>query len=1071
MSDVFNFIGKIPGAKPLNKRDDKGKNKAPAPPGPPGPNFDPFSSNFGNKRFKHSSNVIFKKGPLKGYLGSVKNRSFIPERCLVEFEWMNATRQMLIHKSRIRFRIRKSNGQIDNDRGYVSVRRASLPDLNDKHPFDGEQSREEILAGFYSDPLGTGTGSASASATIERSPKRSKLKRRNDSQAGISSRVDMDIDPAGPSAPETIEIRVKILERYPPRMTVFVNATEQLVQKVSPDDIFYMDALLRSGNYFEVDKVRHDNTMIGLERLENQQKTQEKREITMEDVVRFGSGFEIFNNQEPPLDVANNEDGDEASGTVLVSAANDEGDDVEGDDDEGNDDEGNDVEGDDDEGDDDKGDDDEGDDDEGDDVAKVSFQDTQRTTVVTETNTEYENKIKQVFKIIGVSNYEFDVGAIHADMEFVESSMRNKGKGKENDWFTKDAKFIIAGLVFLKLIQYGYRHVLSGINKDIFVGYTRKLLLGKFFEKQMVSQTFFLKSGWSNAVQVADNVTDLLNRPKIQKNMYEELLVIAFKNVVAYLQSLWGLNLQNIDIHDTKRGNFDIKSGLVKLGRQDKNYDAPTHVSIMDYVRNEYQLRNPEHMKAANTKRLDMELNHELAYHARDYERKQALVKDASRQNIKKAQHQLDKLTGVADLQLEYEDKLKTILKNERNLKTKSNTKRRKEIQEIKDEFGVLPEELKKRINKVEMEAVVRAQQYERDAREEAAAALDAHETRVRELTDGQTSIEYVEAKALLDETVRHAEIEEAEQLAALKQTFDTEIEQIKESNRQKRRAEEEKGTRVGDLDFEGRDEFNYQKKLAKYQKLIEMGEPAMMPERRKRGRVQIYSSGKKKDTSLVPSTATKITWNSLLFMPSYAAALEQLKEKYNSARNDETHKAYKYVHDNLGQAPFEKKKMEHKLELLRSTWNELLSDLSRHKVVKNELDAKIEAAPDAAAKELYQYVRELLFQGVDYNPNAPSVISSRVSFEERKLELLNSTWNQFLNDLVLQYEKHIGEIESKKIKIEVATNHRKAMRALEGLSLAPAVETPGAFDLHQSTSTVVSDNSSNSDIALPRIL
>lgn len=75
-----------------------------------------------------------------------------------------------------------------------------------------------------------------------------------------------------------------------PTFTVKIEGKENLIERVYESDIFYMDVLLTSGNWFQVNTVLPNNKIVGLE-LSNGRR--ELMEIDVEQIAKKNSGFQM----------------------------------------------------------------------------------------------------------------------------------------------------------------------------------------------------------------------------------------------------------------------------------------------------------------------------------------------------------------------------------------------------------------------------------------------------------------------------------------------------------------------------------------------------------------------------------------------------------------------------------------------------------------------------------------------------------------------------------------------------------------------------------------------------------
>jgi hypothetical protein len=334
----------------------------------------------------------------------------------------------------------------------------------------------------------------------------------------------------------------KLVYKHPAILTVYVDSISKKVNShivnengkfvhkpLTPNDVFYMDILLKNGNYFEVKEVV-GNKIIGVERASN---GYIPKEIAESDVESYQPGFSF----------STKPTGTSTMDTVSSAFVQDDNDsDVENDSDNESDfadpetdetDETNPFE-----------------------VftrdivepeeMKSSYKDSERTAMMTSQLTkkqlEIKNKIDNVTSMYGVGD-EINIYNLIAKVESMIDEI--KGHLKEKNiafWSPMDEKYIIFGVVFHEIVKRGFGHVIAQPKQDIVQEFIEDLMNKKYINKKDTVESVFLRGDWSVLFSAEDDVIASLRK----KKEFAQIARIIFTNCLRVITHYLGdINLKN----------------------------------------------------------------------------------------------------------------------------------------------------------------------------------------------------------------------------------------------------------------------------------------------------------------------------------------------------------------------------------------------------------------------------------------------------------------------------------------------------------------------------------------------
>lgn len=335
----------------------------------------------------------------------------------------------------------------------------------------------------------------------------------------------------------------KFIEKHHPRITVYLDAigrkiSDHLVKQgdtfakksLTVKDVFYLDLLLKNGNYFEVKRIEADGDnnitkVIGIEKVPKVGFT--ATEITLSDIEKTMPGFSFTSSR-----LVRNKDEVEfvsEDNTTQVEQTDDadideENDGSYGDQDDEKEENQDNVE------------------QEGPDF-KASFKDTERTeysqTQLTTIQKEIKTMIAKVMTLQGLPESEFSVYELIDNIESAINNMKQtiKNNTGTDKWVRSDTKYIVACLVLYKIIQSDFAYIVINNTSSMISTFLDKLIAGKYFYDKDTKGSYFLKNGWTSTFTVNSNVVGAL----IASKDYSQLIEIMFENASSYIRDLYSL--------------------------------------------------------------------------------------------------------------------------------------------------------------------------------------------------------------------------------------------------------------------------------------------------------------------------------------------------------------------------------------------------------------------------------------------------------------------------------------------------------------------------------------------------
>ena len=375
----------------------------------------------------------------------------------------------------------------------------------------------------------------------------------------------------------------RFIEKHHPRITVYLDAigrkiSDHLVKQgdtfakktLTVKDVFYLDLLLKNGNYFEVKRIEADDNnnitkIVGIEKVPKVGFT--AKEITLNDIEKTMPGFNfsttsnstshkqtetveyVTEDTEPQLEQTDDADDDEETEGSYGDYENEteeKQDNLDSVDQEGPD-------------------------------YKASFKDTERTeysqTKLTTTQKEIKTMITKVMTLQGLPDSEFSVWELIDNIESAVNSMKQtiKSNTGADKWVRSDTKYIAACLVLYKIIQSDFVYLVINNTSSMISTFLDKLISGKYFDKKDTTGSYFLKNGWTSAFTVNTNVVGAL----VASKDYSQLIEILFENANAYIRQLYSLP-------EIAKGSRVNKFELIPLTRKVEEKRTITITEILE---------------------------------------------------------------------------------------------------------------------------------------------------------------------------------------------------------------------------------------------------------------------------------------------------------------------------------------------------------------------------------------------------------------------------------------------------------------------------------------------------------
>lgn len=341
------------------------------------------------------------------------------------------------------------------------------------------------------------------------------------------------------------------VKKHPAYLSIFIdvigkNVTSHLIEingkyvhrHITPNDVFYMDILLKNGRLFEVKDI-YDDKIVGIEKADKYI----PREITENDIESYQPGFILSSNISESGPSAEEESNEFVYEEGVEEKYIDEDEDQEQDFDQEMD----------------ESEEDEGAQDadeymkifeEGDGEEKEfksSYKDVERTffatTELTKKQQEIKNKIDTILSIYGLNEDISVYNMITLIEQTIENFQNLLQKANIVFWKGTDEKFIIATVVLHEIVKKGYGSSISSPKQDLLTKYTSDLSeKKKFINKKDIDQSIFLNNNWTNLFTVNENIVNSL----IKSKDYQQLYKLILENTLKIIENFIGkVNLEN----------------------------------------------------------------------------------------------------------------------------------------------------------------------------------------------------------------------------------------------------------------------------------------------------------------------------------------------------------------------------------------------------------------------------------------------------------------------------------------------------------------------------------------------
>lgn len=381
--------------------------------------------------------------------------------------------------------------------------------------------------------------------------------------------------------------RGRLIQKHPTSLTLYIEANGRTItghyiksngefvhRPITPNDVFYMDILLKNGNVFQVNKISDDDTMItGIERVNN--KFVDRMIANNDnDIASFQPGFsfskqviklypeveyvsEETQEAEPEVDEIEEEEYVESDEIPEESEEVQEGEE------------------------------------EMQKFAKTfeqgpemvsTFKDAERTYISRPQMTSAQKDIRlKINKILSIYNVDIDeyylIKKVESLIEQIQEDLKN---ANVMFWRNNDVKFIIACAVLHEIIQRGLISYVVSAKQDVITKYVSDLsqrekftfeesFFGKQGEKELLSRaqqflvnvdvqnSIFLRSDWTKLYTVDNNMVEKLIK---EKNL-PELFKIIINNCMEIVQHHYG----RIDLNPEDFPPIIREADLIPIGK------------------------------------------------------------------------------------------------------------------------------------------------------------------------------------------------------------------------------------------------------------------------------------------------------------------------------------------------------------------------------------------------------------------------------------------------------------------------------------------------------------------------
>jgi len=347
----------------------------------------------------------------------------------------------------------------------------------------------------------------------------------------------------------------KIVARHPPTLTLYIDSlgkkvNSHVVQEngvylqraITPNDVFYIDILLKNGNIFEVKQIT-DDKIIGIERSNN---TTFPKEISIGEVEAFQPGFSFSSKIIDNIDTKGDNDSDDDGGIETENPSYNDSE-TEGGNEDDSDNDGEfdgDLE-------------DETELSEGEDPftvlydvepiidtegdMKASYKDYERSGIMnvqlSKKQQEIKNKINNILNLYGVDGevplYEI-IPRVEETITLIQKSLQDADM---SFWNPSDEKYIIAALVLHEIVKKGFGSTIAPPKQDIITKFIDDLSnKKKIFHKKDTVESIWLMNDWSSHVKVQNDILETMQKSK----EYDQLFKVMFNNAFALVSSYLG---------------------------------------------------------------------------------------------------------------------------------------------------------------------------------------------------------------------------------------------------------------------------------------------------------------------------------------------------------------------------------------------------------------------------------------------------------------------------------------------------------------------------------------------------
>lgn len=333
-----------------------------------------------------------------------------------------------------------------------------------------------------------------------------------------------------------------VIEKREPELVLYVDATgvkmtthrvfqnEQYIEKpITPSDVFYMDLTLKNGNLFQVNKIKSDGTIIGIEKDDNKLIPSE---ITKDDIWHKEPGFSFEETEEEQNEYSSDEITYEAepyNDTDLIQTNEDDS------------------------------------------QFEWSYNDFERSAIMHTPLTSEQKSIKlminKMFSIFAVDQNDVYIYDLVEKIGDLIKQLRNMLKNTQfaNTWIQADVKYIVAFVVLGEIIKQGMHYIFIKQLDNIPGEFISKLFEHKILTRPQNS--IFLQNGWTNTFTVKDDVIKSLKKNK--QNI--ELGTLIFENCTAFLRSIVDMIPFEVNVND-QRLSYNMLIPLVPKKKIEKQF-------------------------------------------------------------------------------------------------------------------------------------------------------------------------------------------------------------------------------------------------------------------------------------------------------------------------------------------------------------------------------------------------------------------------------------------------------------------------------------------------------------------